>query len=148
MLLSRARKRFVTHAANTHKFSTGTPKPTGSRLELCIIPRFPARQLCEQEELKALVQKNWTPWRGIMFPDQVSAVLSQQESAIVLRATRALSIFEVNTWGMLFYVTRIDRDHGGTEGIHLREFTGFVLIFIQHAGNGTTVSFDCVRTSD
>lgn len=34
---------------------------------------------------------------------------------------------------MLFYVTRIDEDHNGTQGIYVRQFVGYLLLFIQHA---------------
>jgi hypothetical protein len=69
-----------------------------------------------------------------MFPDQSKEIMSQHESAIVLSAAVGLSIFEVNVWGMLFYVTRIDADHHGTEGIYVRQFVGYLLLFIEHAG--------------
>jgi hypothetical protein len=134
MLLERARKRFDTYAARTHTDRGGNLTPTGSRLELCVVPRFPARQVCQQAELKSLVQKSWTSWRQVMFPDQSKEILSQHESAIVLSAARGLSMFEVNAWGMLFYVTRIDQDHNGTQGIYVRQFVGYLLLFMQHAG--------------
>jgi hypothetical protein len=134
MLLERARKRFDTYAARTHTDRSGNLTPTGSRLELCVVPRFPARQVCQQAELKSLVQKSWTSWRQVMFPDQSKEILSQHESAIVLSAARGLSMFEVNAWGMLFYVTRIDQDHNGTQGIYVRQFVGYLLLFMQHAG--------------
>ena len=83
----------------------------GSRLELSVVPRFPARQLCGQEALKRFVQESWTPWRGMMFPDPGSSILSQHESAIVLAPVKGLSMFDVNVWGLLFYVTKIDDEH-------------------------------------
>lgn len=134
MLIDRARKRFDTYAAKTHTDLSGSRTSLGSRLELSIVPRFPASQVCQQEELKSLVQKSWTSWRQVTFPDPGSEILSQHESAIVLSAARGLSIFEVNAWGMLFYVTKVDDDHNGTYGIHLRQFVGYLLLFLEHAG--------------
>ena len=75
------------------------------------------------------------PWRGVTFTERGSAILFQPESAIVLGAARGLSIFEANVWGMLFYVAQIHEDHNGTLGIHLHQFVGYVLLFVQHAGN-------------
>lgn len=60
--------------------------------------------------------------------------MTQHESAVVLRPGRDFSIFEANIWGMLFYGTQIDGDHNGTFGIHLYEFVGTLMVFLQHAG--------------
>jgi hypothetical protein len=133
-LLDRARKRFGVFAARLHSDRGGTPTAVGPTLELCIVPRFPARQLCRQEELKSLVQKSWMSWRSVMFPDPSSSILSQYESAIVLAAARDLSFFEVNAWGMLFYAAKIEADHNGIKGIHLGQFVGYLLLFVRHAG--------------
>jgi len=133
-LLDRARRRFDIYAAKKHTDLSGNIAKLGSRLEFCLVPRFPARQLCEEELLKAHIQKSLTSWRQVMFPDPGSPILSQHESAIVLNAARGTSMFEVNVWGMLFYGTRIDEDHNGTSGIHIYQFVGYLLLFIQHAG--------------
>lgn len=69
-----------------------------------------------------------------MFPDPGSPILSQHESAIVLAASRGISIFESNIWGMLFYAAQVERDqYNGTVGIHLFEFVGYLLLFVRHA---------------
>jgi Putative DNA-binding domain len=134
LLLGRAQKRFDTFAARSHTDRGGNRTSIGSLLELCIVPRFPARQLCRQEELKSLVQRSWTSWRSVTFPDPGSSILSQHESAIVLAAASDLSFFEVNAWGMLFYAARIESDHYGTKGIHVGQFVGYLLLFVRHAG--------------
>jgi hypothetical protein len=133
-LLERARRRFDAYAARTHTNSSGNQTKAGSLLELCIVPSFPARPLCRQEQLKPLVSVNVTHWRNIVFPDiSRSNIIFQHESAIVLEAGEGFSIFEANVWGMLFYCTRIDDDHNGTLGIHPYQVVGNVLLFIFYA---------------
>lgn len=133
-LLERARKRFDTYTARIHTDASGNKTRLGPCLEVCVVPRFPARELCNQEDLKERVQKSWMPWRQVMFPDPASPILSQHESAIVLGASRGVSIFEINIWGMLFYATELEREHQqGTVGIHLFEFVGYLLLFVKHA---------------
>jgi hypothetical protein len=133
-LLERAKKRFDTYARRKFASHGGTATAFGPRLEFCVVPRFPARQLCEQENLKACILKFPVPWRGVLFPDPGSPSLSQHESVIVLDAARSTSIFELNIWGMHFYGAQIEEDHNGTVGIHLYRFVGYVLLFIEHAG--------------
>ena len=132
-ILDRAKKRFDTYVSKTHTDLGGVRTKLGPYLEFSIVPRFPARQLCEQDKLKTLVQNSWMDWRQVIFPDPDKPILSQHESAIVPDAAKSTSIFEVNIWGLLFYCVQLDRDHGGTVGIHLYEFVGFVLLFIKHA---------------
>jgi len=134
LLLDRARKRFDTYVARTHTDYGGNRTTVGSLLELCIVPRFPARQLCQQEELDSRIKENWIRWRGVMFPDPGKEILSQHESAIVLSPARALSIFEVNAWGMFYYVVRVDEDHNAMRGIYVRQFVGYLLLFLKHTG--------------
>jgi Putative DNA-binding domain len=131
-LQERARRRFKSYVAN-HKDRSGNSATRGSTIEFCVVPRFPARPVCEQGTLKQLVTDRRLIWRGDTFPDPSNNIVSQFESAIVLNPTRELSIFEVNLWGMLFYCTRIDGDHNGTLGIHLYQFVGTILLFTKHA---------------
>ncbi len=133
-LLERARKRFDTYTARTHTDASGKRTRLGSCLELCVVPRFPARPLCGQDEFKGRVQESRMSWRQVTFPDPGSPILSQHESAIVLGASRGVSIFEINIWGMLFYATQLERDHHHEAGIHVFEFVGYLLLFIKHAG--------------
>ena len=74
-----------------------------------------------------LVQNSWTSWRGFMFPDPGSAILSQHESAIVLDAAKGTSFFEVTVWGTLFYGAKIRVESEGTTGINLSAFLGWKL---------------------
>ena len=130
-ILERAKKRFYPHTAVAD---------FGPRLDLCIVPRFPARPLCEQEMLKQLITGSRLAWRQTMFPEPSSRVVSQYESAIVPNAVGSNSMFEANIWGMLFYgrkiadeekIGRVDKTR--TFGIHLYGFVGHVLLFIRHA---------------
>jgi hypothetical protein len=93
-------------------------------------------------------------WRQVIFPDQGSPILSQHESAIVLNAARSRSIFEVDVWGTLFYATKIEEDHNGTLGVHLNQFVGYVLLFIEHVnkmlqalGYGGSIRMETTLTS-
>ena len=132
-LLERARKRFDTYDTRMHTDAGGNRAKLTPRLEFCVVPLFPARQLCEREKLKAYIQNSWMNWRNTTFPEIGKPVLSQHESAIVLNVTKGISIFEVNVWGMLFYGAEIEINEGGNVGIHLYQFVGYVLIFIVHA---------------
>lgn len=133
-LLERARKRFDAFAAKTHTDRSGVRMKLGSILELCIVPRFPARPLREQEKLEQVIEENVLSWRGVGFPSLRNSAISQHESAIILHPLVDFSILEASIWGMLFYGARIDTDENGTVGIHLYRFVGYVLVFIKHAG--------------
>jgi hypothetical protein len=131
-LIERAKKRFNTHLDRKHADRGGNRSGVGTLLQFSVGPRFPARQLCRQEELVPQVQ-NWTRWREFMFPDPASAVLSQHESAIVLDAAKGTSFFETNVWGMLFYGAHLHVESSGTQGISLSAFLGYILFFVRHA---------------
>ena len=134
-LISRANRRFNVHSATLHADRGGNIKAQQSTLRLQVVPKFPSKTLCEQETLKSHVQKNWMPWRQVMFPDPGSQIISQHESAIVLRATKGISIFQVDVWGLHSYAAIIEKDdHSGTKGIHIFEFVGHLLLFLRHAG--------------
>jgi hypothetical protein len=132
-LLERAKRRFDTYSARKHTDAGGNRTKFSPHLTFCIVPRFPARQLCQQEKLKDYIQSSWMAWCQVTFPDSGTPILSQHESAIVLNITRDTSILEVNVWGMLFYAAEIDNNESGTLGIHLYQFVGYVLVFIAHA---------------
>lgn len=138
-LLERAKRRFDSYAAETHPHpSIGkalvSRTHVGSILDFCIVPRFPARPICEGHELVPCVLHHFVQWRGIEFPKLGDNIATQHESVVVLRPGRNFSIFEANIWGMLFYGTQIDGDHNGTLGIHLYEFVGTLMVFLRHAG--------------
>jgi hypothetical protein len=134
-LLERAQKRFDTYASKLLTNSSGNRGRLGAFAEFCVVPRFPARRLCEEEKLRAIIQGNTMAWRQVIFPNiSRSGILCQHESAIVLNPMRDLSVFEANVWGMLFYCARVEGEHDGTSGIHRSQFVGNVLLFVRHAG--------------
>ena len=122
-ILERAKKRLYPYTPR---------KDFGPRLDFCIVPRFPARPLCEQERLKQLIAGSCLPYGGTRFPKASSSIVSQYESAILLNAVGSDSIFETNIWGLLYYGMKIaDTDNPpGTLGIHLHGFIGHILLFI------------------
>jgi hypothetical protein len=128
-LLERARRRFETYSIIKRTTLATHPSEFGARLELCLVPRFPARPLCEQGKLMALIMENYLPWRGIRFPNLSGSIVSQHESAIVLEPVVDLSLFEANIWGMLFYCTKI----ADANSIHLYGFVGYLVLFLRHA---------------
>lgn len=134
-ILDRARHRFDTYASRIHTDTSGNRTQMGSRLELTLVPRFPARPVCEQESLETYIRQSALQWRSNTFPRVEKGIISQHESAVILQAGRLpLSIFEANIWGMVFYGTQIDGEHTtGTRAIHLYEFVGSVLIFVRQA---------------
>lgn len=135
-LLARARKRFQVFSAKAIADS-GEEARQSPLLELSVVPRFPARQLCEQRTLSSLVTGVSLNWRQVGFPIPGSETVSQHESAIVLKAVGGVSMLEANVWGMLFYCAEIAEAHGPTQtwGIHLYSFVGHILVFLQHAGD-------------
>jgi len=62
-LLERARKRFDTYAGTRHTDRGGHRTNFEPRLELCVVPRFPARPLCEQGKLAPLIREK--PFSGV-----------------------------------------------------------------------------------
>lgn len=132
-LLQRARKRFETYTALTNADSGEGDSVLHSLLEMSVVPRFPARPVCETGKLKNLVTSNLLGWRGCWFPDNVNDLIFQHESVVVRRATQDVSLFEANIWGMVFYCTRIHGEHYKQTGIHLYEVVGDVILFLTHA---------------
>src|SRR5882762_6242594 len=136
-IIERARKRFEIYLSTTPT-DLGKTTPTGALLELCFVPRFPARQVCKQEELSKLVrQVHYPAYRGVGFPRLQMGVMTQQESAIIRQPLTDVSLFEANTWGMLFYVTKLDEKEYTEQlsGVHAYSFVGHLLLFLQHAND-------------
>jgi schlafen family protein len=131
-LLDRAKRRFNTYLDRKYADRGGRRTDLGTLLQFSVGPRFPARQLCRQEDLKALVQK-WMKWRGTWFPNPGCAILSQHESAIVLNAAIGIPFYEINVWGMLFYGTLLGGEVDAAPAINLSAFLGYILFFPRHA---------------
>jgi len=133
-MLARARKRFATYAGRILVDDDHNATESGPRLELCVVPRFPARPLCEEGNLKPLITSNYLNWRQSGFPNPSSGVISQHESAIVLRAAGNVSMHEANIWGMLFYgVQLMYESHENVTGVHLHHLLGCLSLFVRHA---------------
>lgn len=133
-LLARARKRFATYTSRILIDDDHNTIESGPRLELCVVPRFPARPLCEEGNLKTLIASSYLNWRQTRFPNPSRGVVSQHESAIVLRAAGELSIHEANIWGVLFYgVQLMYESHEKRTGVHLHHLWGCLLLFIRHS---------------
>ncbi|SRR6266700_187766 len=136
-IVERARKRFEIYLSMLPRHSNN-PTILGAVFELCMVPRFPARQVCKQEEIPKLLGKvRYHEYRGGDFPRYEKGVMTQHESAIIRQPLNDISFLEANIWGMVFYAVRLDEDvhPGGLSGIHLYEFVGHLLIFLQHAND-------------
>jgi hypothetical protein len=128
-LLERARERAKTY------FINHSALPQLSRLEVCVVPRFPARPLCDESVLYPLINRKAFQWRGTSFPIPGSTTISQHESVIAMSAAGEFSIFEANIWGMMFYSAQIcDADNPAKKlGIHLYGFIGTMMLFVRNA---------------
>jgi len=130
-LIRRAQERFRVFAEKRYDESDSGRK-IGSRFALSVIPRFPARQLCEHTQILSLLETTQLDWRGSRFPG-TRDLISQHESAISLSPGENFSMLEANVWGLLFYATEIELVRDPHHGIHLYSFVGHLLVFIQHA---------------
>jgi hypothetical protein len=131
-IIERARKRFTTYVSTK-------PDDAASEsvlLELCIVPRFPSRPVCKQEELVAFVQSiRYPDYRGVGFPKFEMGVMTQHESAIIRQPLVDLSFFEANIWGMVLYEMQLDQKQytQHASGIHVYAFVGHLILFLRHA---------------
>ncbi len=140
-ILERARKRFEIYLS-TLPAELNDPNTSGAVFELCLVPRFPARRICKQEEVAKLLESvRYPTYRGVGFPRYEKPMMTQYESAIIRQPLNMVSLLEANVWGMVFYATRLDEmDHPGHRGsaltgIHLYEFVGHLLLFLRHAND-------------
>lgn len=136
-IVERARKRFEIYLS-TLPTNVHNPSILGAVFELCIVPRFPARQICKQEEISKLLEKvRYPTYRGVGFPRYEKGVMTQYESAIIRQPLNEISFLEANVWGMVFYATRLDEEEHprNLSGIHVYGFVGHLLKFLQHAND-------------
>ena len=136
-IVERARKRFETHLRMGPAQTGGSPLPDAT-FELCIVPRFPARQICKPEEIVRHLDKvRYPSYRSVGFPRYQPGVMTQFESAIIRQPFVEPSFLEANVWGMVFYAVALnEKNHSSSlEGIHLYEFVGHLLLFLQHASD-------------
>jgi hypothetical protein len=136
----RAQERFDAHVANRHTDLSGNLGDVGTILELCVTPRFPARQLCPHAQLQLHVNRAAFNWRGIHFLGHGSQPITAYESVIVRDRINlgATSIFSADIWGTCYYATQIAvevKNVAGQNvtGIHRAAVNGFVMSFLLHA---------------
>jgi hypothetical protein len=132
-LIDRARERFTTFATRPQAPELDGREHLGSRIELAVVPRFPAAPLCEHTELLTTIREASVAWRQVGFPRNTYGAISQHESAIVLQPCGSRSFFEANIWGMLFYTAPIGERRAQYAGIHTNGFIGHMLVFVRHA---------------
>ena len=133
-LLERSKARFIEYTRNLISTLPPDPKPS-PLIELFIAPRFPSRPVCTQDRLKDVVMSSYIQYRGVTFPRNHESIIAQHESVIVPNADGPGSLFELNTWGVVFYSDRLASEQGpnGTYGIHPFEFVGRILLYVTHA---------------
>ena len=139
-LLRRSRERFETFAVQKYDELGKRKEGMGARFDMSIGPRFPAHAVCGQARVMSVLPTINMPWRSVGFPRSTGGgLISQHESAIVLRPGSSFSILEANTWGMLYYATEVEREgpkqsEKELDGIHSYHFPGQLLVFLEHAG--------------
>ena len=136
-LVARSRERFATFADQKYTEFGRRAGGIGARFELSLGPTFPMSRVCGEADLLKTIQASTIPWRQVGFPRATAGgVISQHESAIVLRPGSSFSILEANVWGMLFYASEIElHDPPRYVGIHVYHFAGQLEIFLRHAAN-------------
>ncbi len=133
-LRSRARSRFESFAEAAYE-ELGKSKSLGAHFLLFVSPRYPAELLFEPQALLQRIKSLTIPWRQVGFPRLTRGVISQHESALVLRPGSSFSLLEATVWGHLTYASEMEFEvkAGGPSGIHLNHFLGQVLVFLEHA---------------
>jgi schlafen family protein len=137
-IVERARKRFETHLRLGPAQPGSSPPMPDATFELCVVPRFPARQICKPEEIVRHLEKvRYPTYRGVGFPRYKMGVMTQFESAIIRQPFVEPSFLEANVWGMVFYAVALnEKNHPSSlEGIHLYEFVGHLLLFLEHVSD-------------
>ena len=138
--IQRARERFAAHIATMHTDMSGHLGDVGPIFELCVTPRFPARQLCLHGDLQPHVSRAAFHLRGVQFLGNDSHPITAFESVIIRDALHVggTSIFSTDIWGTCYYATQIateEKNIAGQNvtGIHRAAFNGFVMSFLLHA---------------
>jgi schlafen family protein len=138
--IRRAQQRFDAHVANMHTDRGGHLGEIGPILELCVTPRFPARQLCPQGELLPHLDQATFDYRGSQFLRHGSKSITAYESVIIRDRLRlpGTSMFSADVWGTCYYATQIFIEMqkiagADLSGIHRSTVNGFVVAFLLHA---------------
>jgi len=133
-LRDRARARFESFTESSYA-QLGKGETLGASLLLHVAPRYPSAPMFGPHELLDRVRQLTFPWRQVGFPRFTQGVISQHESALVLRPGSSFSLLEATIWGHLTYSgeVEIEIQSGGPVGIHLNHFLGQLLVFLEHA---------------
>ncbi len=133
-LLQRAHERFQTFSQQQAAAESQGRKQLPAFFELSLAPRYPTRPVVEHAKLLTLLRNTSVSRGGGGFP-QISNIISQHESAIVLRplGLRSLSLLDASIWGTLSYAVGIAEDSAGLRGVHTPQFLGDTLVLLQHA---------------
>lgn len=131
-LICRARERFDTFVRTRYSEFAENQRGIGARFSLSIVPRYPSRQLWSQAKLLQLLKTKRVPWQQVDFPRDNQGIITQHESVLFLHPGSNFSIFEANTWGLLFYAVEIEEETSSYKGIHLNCFLGHLLVFLEY----------------
>jgi hypothetical protein len=136
-LRDRARARFDRFAESFYA-ELGKAETVGAHFLLYVAPRYPSEPLFEAHQLLKRVRSLIIPWRQVGFPRLTQGVISQHESALVLRPGSSFSLLEATVWGHLTYSSEVEIEiqPGGPVGIHLNHFLGELLVFLEHSRSG------------
>lgn len=136
-ILTRAQERFEAFTHTRYSELEGPETGIGARFSLAIVPRFPSLPIATQLEVLETVRQTTIAWRGVGFPITTQGIITQNESAIVLKPVSGFSILECNIWGLMFYASEIQEDFRIVEedvnGIHIYSFLGHICVFLRHA---------------
>jgi hypothetical protein len=132
VLINRAQGRFATFVDTEYSSRPNHVGGIGATLTLALVPRFPAEPLIEHGRLLQVVRSTCLQWRQVGFP-RSGSVISQHESVIALDIGSNFSSVEANVWGLLYYVSEIERVYEKVTGIHLSSLLGHILVFLEHA---------------
>ena len=137
LLIRKALSRFESYVEVSYNELGKNPKGLGAHVILIISPSYPHDYIFETHDLLQTIRNVNIPWRQVGFPRRSQGVISQHESALVLRPASNFSLLEASIWGLLAYSTEIEiaigRETDGPMGIHLNQFIGHLLVFSEHA---------------
>lgn len=132
-LVERARQRFASLSKYRYAEFVREKKSIGAKIDVSVLPLFPACRLCDESTLLSMTKELLIPWRGVTFPRDSGDRLTQHESVVVLGAGSGFSLLEVNVWAMLFFAMELEEQNQYVKGSHLYQFVGNVLAFLEYA---------------
>jgi hypothetical protein len=94
-LIVRAQRRVESFIERRYQELRDGEQGIDARLDVAIVPRFPAKPTCPEGQLIELLRTTFLSWRSVGVPRR-SGVITQQESAMILRPGSAFSLIEAN----------------------------------------------------